>query len=56
MSWVFRTRMRNCVVESRPLVVKSPFSEDMVNCFPRWKVRGQIAPRDAALNDIEDGI
>ena len=62
-----RRRLRSFVVgfpdedaqrvgEGRPLVVKSPFSEDMVNGFPRWKVHGQIAPRDAALNDIEDGI
>jgi hypothetical protein len=44
------------VVESRPLMVQGPFSEDMVNGFPRRNVGGQITPRDAALNDIEDGI
>src|ERR1039458_7733282 len=44
------------VVEGRPQMVQGPLPEDMENGFPRGKVGGQIAPRDAALNDIEDGI
>ncbi len=44
------------VVEGRPLVVERPFPEDMIDGFPRRKIGGQITPRAATLDDIEDGI
>jgi hypothetical protein len=44
------------VVERGPLVVAYPLPEDMVNRFPSGKVSGQIAPRAATLDDIQDGI
>jgi len=44
------------VVEGRQVMVQGPLAENMVNRFPRWEVGGQIAPRDAALNDTRDGV
>ena len=44
------------VVEGRPLVVADPLPEDMINRFPSGKVDGQITPRAATLDDIQDGI
>ena len=44
------------IVEGGPLVVERPSPEDMINGFPRRKVGGQIAPRAATFDDIEDGI
>jgi hypothetical protein len=44
------------VVERGPLVVANPLPEDMVNRFPSGKVDGQITPRAATLDDIQDGI
>jgi hypothetical protein len=44
------------VIEGSPLVIERPLPEDVVNSFPRGKVGGQIAPRAATLDDIEDGI
>lgn len=45
-----------CVVERGPLVVAYPLPEDMVNRFPSGKVPGQITPRTATLDEIQDGI
>ena len=44
------------IVEHGPLMIANPLPEDMVNRFPMRKVDGQIPPRTAALNDIQDGI
>jgi hypothetical protein len=44
------------VVERRPLMVSDPLPEDMINRFPMGKVAGQITPRAATLNQIQDGI
>jgi len=44
------------VVEGGPLVVECPLPENMINGFPRGKVGGQIAPRTATFDHIEDGI
>jgi hypothetical protein len=44
------------VVERGPLVVADPLSEDMVNCFPSGKFAGQITPRAATFDEIQDGI
>lgn len=44
------------VVEGGPLVVERPLPEDVIDGFPRGKVGGQIAPRAATFDDIEDGI
>jgi len=44
------------VVERGPLMVADPLSENMVNRFPMGKVGGQITPRAATLDDIQDGI
>ena len=45
-----------CVVERGPLVVADPLSEDMINCFPSGKFAGQITPRAATFDEIQDGI
>ena len=45
-----------CVVEGGPLVIERPMPEDMINSFPRPKVGGQIPPRAATFDDIENGI
>jgi len=44
------------VVERGPLMVVNPLPEDMINRFPSWKVAGQITPRAATLDDIQDSI
>ena len=44
------------VVERGPLVVADPLPEDMVNRFPSGKVDGQITPRAATFDEIQDGI
>src|ERR1035438_3068020 len=44
------------VVQGGPLVVERPLPEDMINGFPRGKGGGQIAPRAATFDAIEDGI
>jgi len=44
------------VVEHCPLMVERPLPEDMVDGLPRRKIRGQITPRAATLDDIEYGI
>jgi len=44
------------VIERSPLVVAGPLPEDMVNRFPSGKVEGQITPRAATLDEIQDGI
>ena len=44
------------VIEGCPLMVADPLSEDMINRFPSRKVDGQITPRAATLDDIQDGI
>jgi hypothetical protein len=44
------------VVERSPLVIERPFPEDMIDRFPRRKVGGQVTPRDATFDHIEDGI
>jgi len=44
------------IVEHGPLMVVTPFPEDMVNRFPMGKVDGQITPRAATLHQIQDGI
>src|ERR1017187_3062626 len=44
------------VVEGRPQVVMSPLPEAMIDGLPRRKVGGQITPRAATLDDIQDGI
>ena len=44
------------VVEHCPLMVERPLTEDMVDCLPSRKIRGEITPRAATLDDIQDGI
>ena len=44
------------VIEGRPLVVEGPLPENMIDRLPRGKVGGQITPRAATLDDIENGI
>ena len=44
------------VVERGPLVVADPLPKNMVNRFPMGKIRGQITPRTATLDEIQDGI
>src|SRR5208337_942704 len=44
------------VVEHGPLVVKRPLPEDMIDGLPWRKAGGQITPRAATLDDIQDGI
>ena len=44
------------IVERGPLIVATPLPEDMVNGFPMGEFHGQITPRAAALDQIEDGI
>src|SRR5208283_2995904 len=44
------------IVEHSPLMVVNPLPEDMIHGFPRREVGGQIAPRTAALDQIQDGI
>ena len=39
-----------------PLVVGDPLAEDVANGFPAGKVGGQIAPRTAAFDQIQDGV
>ena len=44
------------VVERRPLVIERPLPENMVNRFPMGKFRGQVTPRAATFDDIQDGV
>jgi len=44
------------IVEDCPLVVERPLPEDMIDGFPWGKVGGQVAPRAATFDDIENGI
>lgn len=44
------------IVNDSPSIVGDPLAEDVVNGFPVGKVGGQIAPRTAAFDQIEDGI
>jgi hypothetical protein len=44
------------IVERRPLMIGDPLPEDMVNRFPMGKVSGQITPRAATLDQIQNGI
>jgi hypothetical protein len=44
------------IVEHGPLMVVNPLPEDMIYGLPMGKVGGQIAPRTAALDQIQDGV
>jgi Beta xylosidase C-terminal Concanavalin A-like domain len=44
------------VVEHCPLMVERPLPEPMVDGLPRRKIRGEITPRAATFDDIQDGI
>ena len=44
------------VVERRPLVIERPLPENMVNRFPMGKFHGEVTPRAATFDDIQDGI
>ena len=44
------------VVERGPQMIERPAPENMINGLPRGKIRGQITPRNATFDDIEDGI
>ena len=44
------------VVEHGPLLVVHPLPEDVINSLPAGKVGGQIAPRAAALHEIQKGV
>lgn len=44
------------IMDDRPQMVERPLTENMKNCFPVGKIGGQIAPRAATLNEIQDCI
>ena len=44
------------IVERGPLVVLYPLPKNVVNRFPMRKISGQITPRTATLDEIQDGI
>jgi hypothetical protein len=44
------------IVEHGPLMVVNPLPEDMIHGFPMGKVGGQVTPRAATFDQIEDGI
>ena len=52
----FPNERAQCVVERGPLAVADPLPEDMVNRFPMGEISGQITPRTATLDEIQDGI
>ena len=44
------------IVKHGPLMVVNPLPEDMIHGFPMGKVGGQVTPRAATFDQIEDGI
>jgi len=44
------------IMNHSPLMVGHLLAEDVINGFPLWKISGQIAPRAAAFDQIEDGV
>ncbi len=52
----FPDQCAQSVVERGPLVVTDPLPKNMVNRFPMGKILGQITPRTATLDEIQDGI